>query len=88
MKAQVIRSFEKDVRSIRDKKLKIRLSETLAEIDNAKELADLSDVVPMSGHPGSYRIRIGEYRLGFYSQADTLILAHFLHRREIYRYFP
>ncbi|HBJ83184.1 MAG TPA: plasmid stabilization protein [Verrucomicrobiales bacterium] len=88
MKAQVIRSFEKDVRSIRDKKLKVRLGETLAQIAMAKELAELSDVVPMSGHPGFYRIRIGEYRLGFYIQADTLILARFLHRREIYRFFP
>jgi mRNA-degrading endonuclease RelE of RelBE toxin-antitoxin system len=88
VKACVIRSFEKDVRSIRDKKLKLRLSETLAELAAANEFADLSDVVPMSGHPGFYRIRIGEYRLGFYIQADTLFLARFLHRREIYRYFP
>ncbi len=68
MKASVIRSFEKDVRSIRDKKLKLRLSETLAEIASVKELADLSDVLPMRGHAGCYRIRIGEYRLGFYIQ--------------------
>lgn len=35
-----------------------------------------------------YRIRVGDYRLGLALEGDTVILVRFLHRKEIYRYFP
>lgn len=88
MKAEVIRSFEKDARSIKDKNLKIRLDAVLAEIENAQGIADLTGVVAMIGHPGYYRLRIGDYRLGFQMRGDVMILCRILHRREIYRRFP
>jgi len=35
-----------------------------------------------------FRIRFGDYRLGYEQRTDELILYRILHRREIYRYFP
>jgi mRNA interferase RelE/StbE len=35
-----------------------------------------------------YRIRILDYRLGFAYEAEKIILIRFLHRKEIYNYFP
>ncbi|MBP1468695.1 type II toxin-antitoxin system RelE/ParE family toxin [Candidatus Chloroploca sp. M-50] len=35
-----------------------------------------------------YRIRIGDYRLGLFVEDDTITVVRFLHRRDIYRYFP
>lgn len=35
-----------------------------------------------------YRIRIGNYRLGLKQEQDTLTLLRFMHRKDIYTYFP
>jgi len=35
-----------------------------------------------------FRIRIGEYRLGLKEERGMLILLRFMHRKEIYKYFP
>ncbi|MFM6062867.1 MAG: type II toxin-antitoxin system RelE family toxin, partial [Microcystis panniformis] len=31
---------------------------------------------------------IGDYRIGFFVEEDTITFARVLHRREFYRYFP
>jgi mRNA interferase RelE/StbE len=36
----------------------------------------------------AYRLRVGNYRVGFFINDDTLLFSRALHRREIYRYFP
>lgn len=88
MKFATTRSFDKDVDAIRDKKLLSRLGATLEQIAAANSLADLPSVVALSGFAEVYRIRVGDYRLGCYLSGDTLMLARFLHRKEIYRKFP
>ena len=35
-----------------------------------------------------YRIRFGEYRLGYERKEDEIVIYRILHRKEIYRYFP
>jgi mRNA interferase RelE/StbE len=61
------------------------------------EEVDLNDIVSkeeimrfkrMKGSTNAYRIRIGNYRLGFYYIEGAVILTRFLHRKDIYKYFP
>ncbi|MGK7945796.1 MAG: type II toxin-antitoxin system RelE/ParE family toxin, partial [Microcystaceae cyanobacterium] len=33
-------------------------------------------------------IRVGNYRIGFFGENDTITFVRVLHRREFYRYFP
>jgi len=35
-----------------------------------------------------YRMRIGNYRIGFKVEFQNLILLRFMHRKDIYKYFP
>jgi mRNA interferase RelE/StbE len=42
----------------------------------------------MTGEGPYYRIRIGEYRLGIAAEDDEATLLRFLHRSEIYQFFP
>jgi mRNA interferase RelE/StbE len=42
----------------------------------------------MSGAANHFRVRIGDYRLGLREQDSKVYLVRFLHRKEIYRYFP
>jgi mRNA-degrading endonuclease RelE of RelBE toxin-antitoxin system len=41
-----------------------------------------------SGPEHAYRIRLGDYRIGFHWVGEELIFSRVLHRREIYRFFP
>jgi mRNA interferase RelE/StbE len=43
----------------------------------------------MQGFQTYYRVRLGDFRLGFeLIETDTILLIMVAHRREIYRYFP
>ena len=51
----------------------------IGELETASDIADFS---------GAVRIRIGDYRLGIALERDVAILVRFLHRRDVYRFFP
>jgi mRNA interferase RelE/StbE len=44
----------------------------------------------MTGYPGKYKIRVGDYRIGITvdKQTQTLICQRIAHRKDIYRIFP
>jgi mRNA interferase RelE/StbE len=42
----------------------------------------------LAGGKSYFRVRVGSYRLGFAAKGDTVTLIRFLHRKEVYRYFP
>lgn len=88
MKFATTKTFDKDVDAILDKKLLARLAAVLEQISKAGSLTDLPSVIALQGFTGIYRIRVGDYRLGCFLNGDTLILARFLNRKEIYRKFP
>jgi len=81
-------SFLKDLKAIRDKQLLSRVKETIELVENADSLTALHNLKPLKGEKNYYRIRIGEYRLGLAVQNDNVAFVWFLHRKEIYRYFP
>ena len=60
-------------------------------LQSIKTLEDIKmgfDCKKMQWYTSYYRIRIGEYRLGFSVEKDKVKLIRFLHRKDIYRYFP
>lgn len=75
------------------------LREVLAEVLEDSALAEAVRQGPdsklvidqfrkLSGAPGYYRIRVGDYRIGLAEWEDGLECVRCLHRRDIYRYFP
>jgi len=81
--------FKKDIRKINDKKLKKSLLNKIQEMKEAFSMENLSGVEKMSGHSTAYRIRIGNYRLGFYLENnESLQLKRFVKRNDIYKVFP
>jgi mRNA interferase RelE/StbE len=88
LKVEFRESFLKDLRAIKDKKLLDKLRETIESLESANHLLDNHNIKKLRGGKGYYRIRIGEYRLGFVVEDDSLVLVRFLSRKEIYRFFP
>lgn len=49
---------------------------------------DLVGIKRLKSNSNAYRIRVGDYRIGFFCDGEIITFARVLHRREIYRYFP
>jgi mRNA interferase RelE/StbE len=83
------KSFEKSLEKTRNKSLLQKIEKIIVDFENAKSLTDIPGVKKLSGYKYYYRIRIGEYRLGFEKINDNtfrfIIVAH---RKEIYKSFP
>jgi mRNA interferase RelE/StbE len=88
MNLEIRSSFEKDIKKIKDKALKQRIKKAILKIQDAKKLGDIGDITKMGGAENAYRLRIGDYRIGFYYLNKTVVLARFKGRKELYQYFP
>ncbi|MGQ9688294.1 MAG: type II toxin-antitoxin system RelE family toxin [Desulfobaccales bacterium] len=82
------KSFAKDLKKIRDKSVLGRLRELIQEMETTANLQDIGGLQKISRESAHYRLRLGEYRLGLIIEDDTVTFVRFLHRKEIYRYFP
>ena len=68
--------------------MQTRIATVIEEIEGADTLSDIKNLKKMKGYAVSYRIRIGDYRLGDYFENNTVELARIVHRKNIYKYFP
>jgi mRNA interferase RelE/StbE len=81
-------SFHRDVKKLRDLETVGKTEACVRAAISAISVQELGDVVPISGHPGYSRIRVGKYRIGIYLSGDTLTFLRVLLRRDFYKYFP
>lgn len=83
------RSFNKSIDKISDVYIKKRLSALIVTMEQVNSLTELTAIKSMKGHAGFYRIRIGDYRVGFELVNDNEILLILVaHRKDIYKRFP
>jgi mRNA interferase RelE/StbE len=80
--------FPSDIRKKVPAPVAQRVEKLIDELRQTPDLRTLSNVKALAGHPGYFRIRVGEYRIGFRLVENEIHLMRILHRREIYRYFP
>jgi mRNA interferase RelE/StbE len=53
-----------------------------------KSWKEIPKAEKLQGFKNYFKIRFGDYRLGFRIENDNIVLERVLHRKEIYRYFP
>ena len=88
MKVEPNRGFTRDLRRIRSSELRQRVLRKIEELEEASAITEVTGVKKMTGEAPYYRIRIGDYRLGLAVEGDEATLLRFLHRSEIYQFFP
>lgn len=81
-------SFAKDLHQIKERALGMRVKEVIESIEQATTLQHIANLKQLKGSTDYYRIRVGDYRIGLRVEGETIVLICFLHRKEIYRYFP
>lgn len=88
MKLIYTKAVTKDVKKIKDKRLTDQIAMVINNMKDITEISQLKSTKKLSGNPNAYRVRIGNYRLGFYYEKQTIILGRFLKRSDIYKVFP
>ena len=88
MEVEFAASFSRDLRRVRDAEMRDRVERLIGEMESAPNLSAIASVARIRGPGRYYRIRIGDYRLGLAMVGGTAVLIRFLHRRDIYRFFP
>ena len=82
------RAFTKKFDDLTDKKLAVSILETIDNIEKASNLKDIKNLKKLKGAANAYRIRIGDYRIGFFVENNSVNFAAFGHRKDIYSIFP
>jgi mRNA interferase RelE/StbE len=88
MNVKLDRSFEKDTDKLNDRKLLVKIADCIDSVKRAKHIDEIADIKKMKGAPFHYRIRIGNYRMGVVIHGNDVVFERFLHRKDIYKYFP
>ena len=89
MKVKIEKSFDRDVSKVRDKKILQTLYDFIPAIEGAKSIQEIRHIKKIEGYGSFYRIKLGDYRLGIEKiSSHEILLSRFLHRKDIYRYFP
>jgi mRNA interferase RelE/StbE len=82
------KSFLKDIQKLNDKKIAAKLKSLLEEFENSHNLQNTPNIKKLKGFDIYYRVKIGNYRLGFSYQDNQIDIIRFLHRKDIYKLFP
>jgi mRNA interferase RelE/StbE len=88
MRVEFLEQFSKDIDTIKDVRIKNSVAEKILELEEAVDLSEIRNIKKLKGFKTSYRIRVGDYRIGLFFDKKTIELARVLHRKEIYRFFP
>ncbi len=88
MNTQFRESFTKDLQAIRDKTLLKRVQGIIEVVEQASSLDEIAHLEKMTGWQRYFRIKLGDYRVGIAVDGDMVTFVRFLHRKDIYKYFP
>jgi len=89
VKTEFKKSFAKDLKKrAQGKKLLTHVQEVIQGVEGAESLQEINNLKKLKAEGGYYRIRLGDYRIGLKIEEETVVFVRFLHRSEIYRYFP
>ena len=83
------RSFHKSLTKIKDEPTFRRIKKNILDLENSKDFLSFRNIKKLAGYSSYYRIRIGNFRIGFESvNENTIRLITIAHRKDIYKNFP
>jgi len=89
VKIEFRKSFAKDLKKRKtDKTLLKRVKQIILEVEETQDIHKINNLKKLKAQGNHYRIRLGDFRLGLVIESDTVLFVRFLHRGDIYRYFP
>lgn len=71
-----------------EQSLLTKVKQVIESIESAESLQKIQNRKKLKGEGNYFRLRIGDYRPGFALENDRVIFVRFLHRKDIYKFFP
>ena len=81
-------SFDADLSVITDTALLRRIRKVIEQVEAARVFQQIPNLKRLDAKGKYYRIRVGDYRVGFVFEQGAVTFVRCLNRKEIYRYFP
>ena len=88
MEIKIDKSFQKDTSRIRDKSILLKIAKTIEAIQKVQKITEIKNLKKLREAQATYRIKIGDYRIGIIISESTVEFIRCLHRKDIYKYFP
>lgn len=88
MQVEFLGKFSKDIDCIKIKSVKAKLVKLIDQFESSENLDGIPNLKKLVGHKSAYRVRIADYRVGFFYNGTTVIFARVVHRKDIYKVFP
>lgn len=88
MKVIFDKSFSKSIEKLGNKQIKDKIKDSIIKLENSTLLEEIPTIKKLSGHKSFYRIKIGDYRIGFELEDMCIRLITVAHRKDIYKRFP
>jgi mRNA interferase RelE/StbE len=86
---QYLPSFIKDLKALKSTPVFASIQALVfEEIPNIAKFEDITNLKKLKGYENAYRIRLGDYRIGFVFDGETVTFYKVIHRKDFYRYFP
>jgi mRNA interferase RelE/StbE len=87
MNIDIRRTFTKDADKL-PANIQQQLALIITNLQKCKQLTSIKDCKKIKGSKTAYRIRLGQYRIGFFFENGIIELVRILGRKDIYKYFP
>lgn len=88
MKTEFLSHFDKSLNKLKSKEVKKEVVDAILNVEQAQKLTDIKNLKKLKGHKFSYRIKIGDYRIGIFIENEIVEFAVVAHRKDIYKFFP
>ena len=80
-------SFDQDLSALTDAGLLRRIKRVIEQVEAARTFQQVPNLKRLDARGKYYRIRVGDYRVGFVFEHGAVTFVRCLNRKEIYRYF-
>lgn len=88
MDVKYTKRFNKEISKITSKKLGQSINDAIENVKKAKSILEIKNLKKLKGYNNSFRIEVYNYRIGIYIEKNIVEFARFMHRKDIYKYFP
>lgn len=88
MQVEFLQKFSKDLDNVNQKSVKSGIVRLIALMESVRSLNEIPNLKKLTGFKSAYRVRVGDYRVGFFYENHKILLARVVHRKDIYRVFP
>ncbi len=74
MQIELTHKFKKQVENCKDHRIKSKILEIIQAVMTTGSMQGISNLKKLSGYKNSFRIRLGNYRIGIFIDNNTVIL--------------